>query len=125
MQPFDHYDVLAIIFGVMFQLRKVDTKLRNSADHPNVPSSDFERWQRAATRAYGIGSAVCFLRVIAHFLWVLYVNKNQVSWDVFRAVGLGTDVVWIAGMGVALWQARAARKLRDSLGIVLRRPARG
>ena len=66
---------------------------------------------------------VCFVRVIFHFAWVLFVNKNHVSWGMFRAVGLGTDVVWIVGMGVALWQARGTRKLRDRLGIALRRPA--
>jgi hypothetical protein len=123
VQPFDHFDVLAIIFGVMFQLRKLDAKMRDPADQPNVPSAEFERWKRAATSAYGIGSAVCFLRVVVHFAWVLYVNRHHVSWELFRAVGLGTDIIWLSGMGLALWRARSARKLRDQLGIALRRPA--
>ena len=117
MQPFDHFDVLAIIFGVMFALRKLDAKSREAADYPAVSKAEFEGWQRAATRAYGIGSAVCFFRVIFHFAWVYYVNHNAVSPGVFRAVGLGTDVIWLAGMGIALVKARAARKLRDRLNI--------
>lgn len=122
MQPFDHFDVLAIIFGVMFALRKLDAKSREAADNPTVSEADFLRWQRDAMRAYGIGSAVCFFRVVFHFAWVLYVNRNPVPVDVFRAVGLATDLIWLGGMAVALLKARSARKLRDRLGIRRDRP---
>ena len=123
MQPFDHFDILAIIFGVMFAIRKLDAKGRDAADNPNVPKDEFERWQSAAMRAYGIGSFVCFFRVVCHFLWVLYVNRNPVPISAFRAVGLATDLIWLGGMAVALWKAKAARKLRERLGISHGRPA--
>jgi hypothetical protein len=124
VQPFDHFDVLAIIFGVMFALRKLDAKAREPGEHPHVPKDEFERWQRAATRAYGIGSVACFFRVTFHFAWVYYVNHNPVSLGAFRAVGLTTDILWLGGMAVALVKARAARKLRDRLNIGPRPPKR-
>jgi len=54
----DQYDIIAVIVGVMFTLRKLDTQSRNASQHPGVDPEDFLRWQRQGTAAYVPGNGI-------------------------------------------------------------------
>ena len=118
----DQYDIIAVIVGVMFTLRKLDTQSRNAAQHPNVAPDDFELWQRQGTAAYVPGAYVSFLRVVFHFFYIRYVAHHPLSPTAFRRVALIVDLVWLLAVVTTLIRAHYARELRKKLGIVLEKP---
>lgn len=118
----DQYDIVAVILGVMFTLRKLDTQSRNAAQHPNVAEADFERWQRQTARAYAPGAYASFFRVIFHFGFMRYAAHHPLSPTAFRRVALLVDLIWLVSTVSTLIRAHFARELRKKLGIVLEKP---
>ena len=118
----DQYDIIAVILGVMFTLRKLDTQSRNATQHPNVPPEDFLRWQRQTAAAYAPGAYASFLRVIFHFGFMRYAAHHPLSPLAFARVALLVDLVWLVSTLSTLLRAHWARELRKKLGIVLEKP---
>ena len=120
----DQYDIIAVIVGVMFTLRKLDTQSRNAADQPNVPEEDFLRWQRQTVAAYIPGAYASFLRVVFHFGFLQYIKHHPLNPLAFARVALLVDLVWLVSVISTLIRAHFARELRKKLGIVLEKPQR-
>ena len=118
----DQLDVIAVIVGVMFTLRKLDTQSRSAAQHPNVAPEDFERWQRQTSSAYAPGAYASFFREVFHFGFVRYASNHPMSNESYRHIGLLVDFVWLAAVVSTLIRAHFARELRKKLGISLERP---
>ena len=118
----DQYDIVAVILGVMFTLRKLDAQSRDAAAFPHVPESEFLRWQRMVMSAYRLGSWGCFLRVGFHFAFMRYVVHHPLSPEAFRRTALLVDVVWLASVVTCFLRARSAGNLRKKLGISLEKP---
>ena len=119
----DQYDIIAVILGVMFTMRKLDTQSRDPSQQPNVSPEDFRRWQRQTVAAYVPGSYACFFRVIFHFGYMRYVAHHPLSPRAFSRVALLVDLIWLVATITTFVRANAARELRRKLGIVLERPS--
>src|SRR5690606_5139313 len=60
----DALDVLAVIFGVLFTVRKLDVSRREAQDFPGVDPRAFESWRRRESAVYTLGSLACVLKVV-------------------------------------------------------------
>jgi hypothetical protein len=118
----DQYDIIAVILGVMFTLRKLDTQSRNASEQPGVAPEDFRRWQQRTAQAYAPGAYASFFRVIFHFGFMRYTAHHPLSPLSFARVALLVDAVWFLSTVSTLIRAHWARELRKRLGIVLDRP---
>jgi hypothetical protein len=119
----DQYDIVAVILGVMFTLRKLDTQSRSAAEQPGVAPEDFRLWQQKTAQAYAPGAYASFFRVIFHFAFMRYAAHHPLSPLAFARVALLVDLVWLLSTVTTLLRAHWARELRKKLGIVLDRPA--
>jgi hypothetical protein len=119
----DQYDIIAVILGVMFTLRKLDTQSRDASQQPNVDPDDFTRWQRQTVAAYAPGMYASFFRVIFHFGYIRYAAHHPLSPLAFGRVALLVDLIWLIATITTFIRANAARELRRKLGIVLEKPA--
>ena len=118
----DQYDIIAVILGVIFTLRKLDTQSRKPEQFPNVTSEDFLRWQQKTVKAYTPGAYASFFRVIFHLGFMRYVAVHPLTPRAFARVALLVDLVWLIATVSTLFRAHRARGLRDKLGIRLERP---
>lgn len=113
----DALDVLSVLLGVFFTVRKLDVTRRRPEDYASVPAVDFGRWRFLRARAYSVGIWVSFLRIVADFAFVHWSTTTGLSWDSMRVGGASIDALWAVGLAVALYRGRAARKLGTDLGI--------
>jgi hypothetical protein len=118
----DQYDIIAVIVGVMFTLRKLDTQSRNAAQYPNVPAEDFLRWQRRSAAAYAPGAYASFFRVVFHFGFIRYTAHHPLPPLTFGRVALLVDALWFVSTVYTLINAHLAREMRIKLGISLDKP---
>jgi len=118
----DQYDIIAVIVGVMFTLRKLDTQSRSPAQSPNVDPEDFLRWQRRSAAAYAPGAYASFFRVIFHFGFLRYTAHHQLAPLTFARVALLVDALWLVCTVYTLINAHFAREMRKKLGISLDKP---
>jgi hypothetical protein len=118
----DQYDIIAVIVGVMFTMRKLDTQSRSATQSPNVDPEDFLRWQRRSASAYAPGAYASFFRVIFHFAFIRYSAHHQLPPLTFGRVALLVDALWIGCTIYTLVNAHLAREMRKKLGISLDRP---
>ena len=91
----DQYDIIAVILGVMFTLRKLDTQSRSAAQQPQVAPEDFERWQRQTVAAYNPGIYASFFRVVFHLGFMMYTKSHPLSPLAFARTALLVDLVWL------------------------------
>lgn len=123
MIPLD--DILALIFGMLFTIRKLDVSRREAAHYPHVREVSFDEWKRKELSSYRLGSTACFLKVAIGLGMWLILNRSGDDPDTVRLVvytARGVALAWLASMigsGVLAYQAR---KMRDRLGIVLANP---
>ena len=122
MPGVDQYDIIAVIVGVMFTLRKLDTQSRNPTQHPNVAADDFLHWQRRSAAAYAPGAYASFFRVVFHFGFIRYSAHHPLPPMTFARVALLVDALWLGCVVYTLINAHLARELRKKLGISLNRP---
>lgn len=112
-------DVLALVFGIWLNIRKLDVRKRQPSEHPNVAPADFERWQRMAAGAYGHGSLVCFIKLGADLFLRLAAPGLGVPWPVIRGAGLALFLGWV-GTLIYVWvRSFQARRLQERLGIAI------
>ena len=119
----DQYDIIAVILGVMFTLRKLDTQSRNASQQAGVSPDDFALWQRQTVAAYAPGMYASFFRVIFHFGYIRYTAHHPLSPLSFGRIALLVDLIWLISVATTFIRANAARKLRRKLGIVLEKAA--
>jgi hypothetical protein len=112
-------DIMAVVLGVLYTVRKLDVRKREAEQFPHVPADEFERWRSLESGAYTLASMACFAKVLLDYGFVLYARSAQLDPRVIRAVGASLFAAWIAALIVSQVRARSARKLRDRLGIDL------
>ena len=122
MPGVDQYDIIAVIVGVMFTLRKLDTQSRNASQYPNVDPEEFLRWQRRSAAAYAPGAYASFFRVVFHFAFIRYTAHHQLPPLTFARVALLVDALWFICIVYTLINAHFAREMRKKLGITLDKP---
>ena len=122
MPGVDQYDIIAVIVGVMFTMRKLDTQSRNPTQSPNVDPEDFLRWQRRSAAAYAPGAYASFFRVLFHFGFMRYAVHHPLPPLTFARVALLVDALWVGCTIYTLVNAHFAREMRKKLGISLDRP---
>jgi hypothetical protein len=119
----DFLDICAILLGILFTVAKLDTQGRNAGDFPHVQPEAFERWRSWTTSIYRLGSGVCFLRVIFHQGWALYIGRQALTTPAapaaFRYPALAMDLLFLGVVVATFIRASRARALRRDLGIVL------
>ncbi|MES1173697.1 MAG: hypothetical protein ABUL62_05155 [Myxococcales bacterium] len=122
MKFLDSFDIVAVLLGVMFTIRKLDAQSRSAAQHPEVTLENFERWQRQTASAYVPGIYASFFREVFHFGFLWFVRRNPISPESFRHIGLLVDATWFVSVVATLVLAHFAREQARKLGISLNRP---
>lgn len=123
VQHLDFLDICSILLGIFFTIAKLDAQGRKASDFAHVPAADFERWRDSTVSIYRLGSGMCFLRVIFHQGWALYLSRQVVTGPAAPRsmiyVGLLVDFALVAVLVATFLRANRARELRRQLGIVL------
>lgn len=117
--PFDITDVVAVVLLVVASVRRLDVKMTDGADFPNVAPESFEQWKRLAESAYRLVVRAGILKVIANNLWMFLAGPRIP----FAALVTGHwffFIAWLVALVVAWRRATEARWLQSRLGIVLR-----
>jgi hypothetical protein len=119
----DFWDICAILLGIFFTIAKLDAQGRKASDFTHVSPDDFERWRDWTVRIYRLGSAMCFVRVIFHQGWSLYLSRQTATGPAappaMRYLALAVDLAFWATLVATFVRANRARELRRQLGIVL------
>ena len=119
----DILDVLAVILGVLYTMRKVRVRRVESDDYPHIPREQFDAWQQKELGAYTLGSTACFLKIFVDIAVRVYHSHYPLGPNVLFVVGFGIFIAWVGALLATALIGRAARIRRDQLGIELR-PAR-
>jgi hypothetical protein len=125
----DFLDIVAIVLGIGFTIAKLDAQGREASQFPHVPPDQFARWRTWTMSIYRLGSSVCFLRVLFHQGWMLYVSRHTFAPVPGRAPGaappelmypaMAMDAVFLAVLVSTFFRGSRARQLRRELNIVL------
>ena len=115
----DMFDILAVIFGILLTVRKLDVSRRQHAEFPGVEQAAFESWRAHATAVYSLGSWACFLKVVLDLGFTHFVAE-RLPWNVVRTIAASIDLSWAFLMILTLIRSGRARRQRNALGIVLR-----
>lgn len=129
MHYLDFLDICAILLGISFTIAKLDAQGRKASSFPQVAEADFERWQTWTTSIYRLGSSMCFLRVLFHQGWAVYLSQHPLApapganpaavRPSLMYPAMAIDLVFLAVLGLTFVRASRARALRRELGIVL------
>jgi len=125
----DFLDICAILLGISFTIAKLDAQGRKPESFPHVRAADFERWRAWTVSIYRLGSGMCFLRVIFHQGWAVYLSQQTLT----PAPGsnpaavppglmypaMAMDAIFLAVLAATFVRGSRARALRRELGIVL------
>jgi hypothetical protein len=114
--------VIALVLGILFTIRKLDTRRREPAHHPQVDPAAFARWKRMELSAYNIGSFACFSMILIDLGFQLLADRAGLEWKTVRVVGASIFLLWVGAVIVAAVRAGAGRRLRTELGIDLNQP---
>ncbi len=129
MHHLDFLDICAILLGISFTIAKLDAQGRKAENFPNVPVADFERWRAWTMSIYRLGSGICFLRVIFHQGWAVYLGRQTLTPapganpaavpPALMYPAMAMDAVFLAALAITFIRGSRARALRRELGIVL------
>lgn len=114
----DVLDIVAIILGVWFTLRKLDAQSREPAQFPHVAREDFLRWQEREVGIYRALVWASFAKVAVDLSFTFFVAPGQDP-GLVRAVGATIDLSWLAVLVVSFFRIHRVRAVRRRLGIVL------
>lgn len=117
-------DLIALVLGILFSMRQMDTAQREHARYPQVAAADFEAWKRGALRAYRLGSAACFGKVLLDIVLAYLMGKLPMSTPLRWGLGLSSDIGWVVLVVLAWWRIRAAHARGRELGIEARAGSR-
>ncbi len=111
----DILDILAVIFGILFTIRKLDVSSRQAKDFPRVDKDKFEAWRAREASVYSVALWACFLKFSLDMVLTYAVTPSAV-----RSILNGAlDLTWLATLVVTMVRAGRARKEREQLGIAL------
>ncbi len=123
MHYLDFLDICAILLGIFFTIAKLDAQSRQASAFQQVPAEDFERWRDWTVSIYRLGSSVCFLRVIFHQGWALYLSRQAHTGPAaprsLMYPALAMDLLFLSVLAATFMRGNRARALRRQLGIVL------
>lgn len=114
----DLFDILAVIFGVLFTIRKLDAQRRERSEFPHVAPAAFAIWQKREVSVYGLGLMACFSKVVAKLILVYGVGPSM-GYPLLRTLGMTVDLSWLVLLIVTLVRAHFVSQRRRELGIVL------
>jgi hypothetical protein len=114
----DVLDILAVVFGVWFTVRKLDAQSRQARDFPHVEPGAFAAWQRLEVGVYQLASLGCLLKVLLDVSFTSF-GLSRVPPPLGRAVGAAIDVGWLLLLLVTFVRAAGARRRRQDLGVHL------
>jgi hypothetical protein len=109
---------VVLVIGVLFAMRRLDVSMRAPEQHPTVPAEAFARWKLRASRAYGLGMAACFGKVLLDFAFAYWFFRLSPPPQPVRfAIGLSLDVGWVVLVAVSYWHVRKAHALAREIGV--------
>jgi hypothetical protein len=110
-------DVVAVIIGILYTIRKLDVRRREPEQFPHVPAADFERWRSLEAGAYSLGSVACFAKILLDYAFIFVAKRAALPANLVRIVGGGLFLAWLAILVLVWIRVNSARKLRSQLGI--------
>jgi hypothetical protein len=111
-------DVLAVVFGIFYTIRKLDAQSRAPSEFPHVPEADFLRWQARERSAYHYGALACVLKLVVGLPFQFLVGPRLPS-TFHQLGGALIDLSWLVMVIVTLILGAKTRKERARLGIWL------
>ncbi len=121
--PIDIVNLLAVVFGVLFSIRRSDIARRTHEMYPEVEEEFFDYWKATEKAGWGLAAVACVLKIVADLVFRLaYVDRPGSDWKIYGPVGFAIFVAWIVAIVVALLRVRKGRIVRAHLGIDLNRP---
>jgi len=114
----DVFDIVAVILGVWFTLRKLDAQSRQPEAFPHVARADFLDWQEREVSVYRTVTWACFGKFALDLAFTYLVAPGQDP-RLVRAVGATIDLSWLAVLVITFFRTSGVRALRRKLGIVL------
>lgn len=114
----DVLDILAVILGVLFTIRKLDAQRRAHKEFPHVDPKEFASWQSREVTVYTVGMFACFSKVLADQVFIRFLAEGLPATQVPR-VGMLIDLSWILIMVVTFIRRAQMARLRTRLRIVL------
>jgi hypothetical protein len=118
-------DIIAIILGILYTMRKLDVAKRTPEQFPHVATSDFDRWKRLEGGAYTLGSFACFAKIVVDYAFQWHASRTGLDWSWVRVVGGLIFVGWVVALMLSAVRGAQGRRLRETLGIDLVRRASG
>ena len=112
-------DIIALILGIIYTVRKLDVRKREASEFPHVDPALFEAWRSREAGAYSLASIACFAKLLLDYGFIYYAQRAALQPRIVQIVGLTLFVSWLAALVLAQVRAHRARKLRESLGINL------
>jgi hypothetical protein len=114
---FNVLDVLALLLGIFFSVRRGWTRARSGQEQPQVEPEAFARWQKQELAALNLVITASFLKVLAAPGWLLLCGRLGVDLSLMRRGSAAIDLAWLAVVLVGMWRRRANRRLADEVGI--------
>lgn len=114
----DVTDIIAVIFGVWFTIRKLDAQKRQPQEFPHVAPDAFRAWQEREVAVYQMAVLACFAKVLLNVLFLLFVMPH-LPVPAMRLVGASIFFAWVAVMIWTFVRTSRLRRVRQDLGIVL------
>ncbi len=114
----DVFDIVAVILGVIFTIRKLDAQRREPEEFAHVDRDEFLAWRRRETFVYSVGMMSCFGKVVAKVVVTSsqMANMAGASW---RFLGAAIDIPWFLITIFVLVSGYRLALLRAKLRIVL------
>ncbi len=123
MHYLDFLDICALLLGISFTIAKLDAQGRKASAFPHVAEAEFERWRTWTVSIYRLGSGMCFLRVLFHQGWAVYMSQHPVVGPAvplpLRYPPAAMDVAFLVVLALTFIRGSRARALRRELNIVL------
>jgi tetratricopeptide (TPR) repeat protein len=114
----DVFDIVAVILGVIFTIRKLDAQRREPEEFPHVHRAEFLTWRTQETRVYLLGMMACFSKVLAKVL-IAQVLATRLPYSTLRWLGACVDISWLFLVVITLVGAVRMGRRKLALRIVL------
>jgi len=109
---------VVLIIGLLFAMRRMDVSMRAAEQYPSVAAAAFASWKLRASRAYGLGMAACFGKVLLDFAFAYWFRRLSPPPQAVRfAIGFSLDVGWVVLVALSYWNVRKAHALAREIGV--------
>jgi hypothetical protein len=114
--PPDIVDLLAILLGILFGVRRHTLRSQQAHAPAGVDQAAYARWYRRELVATTTLSSACFAKIILDYGLLLLAPKiglaPAVQWPMAAAIDIGWMLVMLAG----LYLRASARHLKPTVG---------